>query len=218
MDVDRDFAYSTGKARALEARVLAAERMTSGQAKKEYGIDEQEPDRAVDELMNKALGEFSAFAPSAVAPFRLMADMENLKAFIRNEKTGEGIPYSPIGSFEMPKSKEGLIAKLKEGGHMALAEKMNLLLAMDIWDSDQTIEKHFLGQIESSLFLEYLKLKEEYLRNEGSAENFYAKASLLIRGKVMLKNMDADVALAYLLLKQRELEIARGKVVLGAGK
>ncbi len=211
-EIKNDYSYATGRARALEARIREPQAMGPEQAIREYGIGE-DIDARLEELMDKSLQEFEDSAPEAVLPFRLMADLSNLKAFIRSNRTGEKIPYSPLGSIKPPKSSDGLKASLTDSGHQALADKSTELLSMDLEDADLFLESYFVGKITNQLFLEYISLKKSYLKSAEKPEEFYERLETFAKENSVTKNMDSDVPTAFLILKQRELTLAREKAL-----
>lgn len=208
-----DFSYATGRARALEAKIKEAESMSREQAIREYSLDRLDPDRQLELIMEKSLAEFANSAPESVRSFRLMADMQNLKAFLRKAKTGEDIPFSRLGTFSLGPHDSDMRQKLKDAGYSELADEMKGLLGMRLAQADRRLEEYFTNLIRDRLFLDYLRMKLNYLGSEEKPEQFYAKLGQFIREHSMFRNMHSDVATSFLLQKQRELELARSRAL-----
>jgi hypothetical protein len=208
-----DFSYATGRARALESKVRDVEAMAPEQAIKEYSLNRKDPDFQLELLMEKSLAEFANSAPEAVRPFRLMADLFSMKAFIRRARTGEELLYSKLGTLKIRATDSDIRPKLKDAGYPELAENMKQLLGMKLRDADLYLESYFTGRIENRLFLEYLEMTRSYLTGDETSEDFYRKLKQFIRESSMLKSMHVDVATAFLLQKQRELALARAKAL-----
>ena len=208
-----DYAYATGRARTLEAKIRAVETLAPAQIVKEYGLDEGNLDRSLDALMEKSLAEFTDSAPQAVIQFRRMADLSNTKSFVRAQKLGEEMGFSPLGTFPMPGRKEEVLARLKDAGYLEVAERMKELLEMKLSAADVWLEDYFTGKIDNGLFREFLDFRKEYAVSEEGPEEAYKRLGQLIREKSMLKNMHIDVITAFLLMKSRELELVRARVL-----
>ncbi len=208
-----DYAYATGRARALEAKIRVVETMPPAQVVKEYGLDDKDLDSSIDLLMEKNFNEFKDSAPDAVLPFRILADLQNMKSFIRIAKNKEEATFSKLGTFPMGDKQDELSTKLKDAGYGEVAEKLKELVETKMRDSDLWLEHYFTGKIENKLFKEFLLFRKDYLHSEETPENFYKQMSEFIKENSMLKNMHIDVVTAFLLLKQRELELARARVL-----
>ncbi|MFH1447786.1 MAG: hypothetical protein ABIG39_02895 [Candidatus Micrarchaeota archaeon] len=208
-----DYAYATGRARALEAKIRAVETIAPSQILKEYGLDEKALDASIDRLMEKNFSEFTESAPEAVLPFRILADLQNMKSFIRiSKKRGEAM-FSKLGTFVMGEKQDETSTKLKDAGYGEVAEKLKGLTEMNPRDSDLWLEQYFTGRIQNKFFKEFLSFRRNYLETEEAPEDFYKRMSDFIKENSMLKNMHIDVITAFLLLKQRELELARARVI-----
>lgn len=212
-EIQNDYSYATARSRVLETKLREPELMDPEQVHREYGLAGKDIDAALEELMEASLREFEESAPEAVAPFRLMADLGNIKAFLRNKRTDASIPYSALGSFKIPETKEELAARLREIGCDELADRLFALLSQKGRDADIYLENYFFGLIKNRLFLDYLNLEKNYLKSDEAPEQFYSRLFRFIKEKYVMKNMDADVATGFLLLKQRELALARAKAV-----
>ena len=197
----------------LETKLKEPDRMDPEQALREYGLAGKDIDARLEELLEKSLREFEESAPDAVEPFRLMADLSNLKAFVRRSKKGEPIPYSALGTFQIPEELEDLRAKLFELGHPELADKLKELDDSSLRETDLYLENYFLGRITNPLFLEYLQLKRDYLKTDEAPKQFYSRLARFLKESSATKNMDLDVPTAFLLMKQRELELARARAL-----
>jgi len=187
--------------------------MDPGQVLREYGLAGKDIDAALEELMEASLREFEESAPEAVAPFRLMVDLGNIKAFLRNKRTDASIHYSALGSFEIPETKEELGARLREKGLKELADRLKELLLISLRDADLYLENYFTDRIKNKFFREYIEMRMRYLKSDETPQEFYSRLARFIKEKYVMKNMDADVPTGFLLLKQRELELARAKAV-----
>ncbi|MFH0818138.1 MAG: hypothetical protein V1909_05925 [Candidatus Micrarchaeota archaeon] len=212
-EIKNDYAFATGRARALEAKIMEPNLLEPAQVLKEYGLAGKDIDERLEELFEKDLMEFIDSAPEAVAPFRLMADLTNMKAFVRMKLAKEKIPTSCLGSFAIPEDVDELKMKLTDAGHPELADKLKGILSMELNGIDLELERYFVGKIENSLFRECLELKKNYLNSEETPLQFYAKLGRFVKEKLAIKNMDPDIPTAYLLLRQRELELARAKAI-----
>ena len=212
-EIKNDYSYATGRARALEAKIKEPELMGPEQVLKEYGLAGKDIDASLEELMQASLREFEESAPDAVEPFRLMADLENMKAFIRNKRMGASIPYSALSSFEIPETKEELAARLREKGHVELADKLGGLFSMRLGEADLSLENHFTGRIKNPLFLEYIELLKSYLKSDEAPAQFYLRLLHFIKERYTTKNMGPEVATGFLLLRQRELAQVRAKAI-----
>ncbi len=212
-EIENDYSYATARSRVLETKIREPELMDPGQVLREYGLEGKDIDAALEELMEAGLREFEESAPEAVAPFRLMADLGNIKAFLRNKRTDASMSYSALGSFEIPETKEELGARLREKGLEELADRLGVLLSQRQRDADIYLENHFAGLIKNQFFLDYLKLQKNYLESDETPQEFYSRLARFVKEKYVMKNMDADVPTGFLLLRQRELTLARAKAV-----
>jgi hypothetical protein len=212
-EIQNDYSYSTGRARALEAKIRDPESMSPEQVLKEYGLSRENIEPSLEEQMGASLREFKDFAPDAVEPFRLMADLSNLKAFIRNVREEGEIPYSSLGSLKIPKTADEIKAKLIDAGYEELADKFKELLSFKLRDSDLFLENYFTSRIKNQFFLDCLILKKNYLISEEAPKVFYLRLLRFIKERYVIKSMDIDVATGFLLLKERELDLAMAKAV-----
>jgi hypothetical protein len=208
-----DYAYATGRARALEAKIRAVETMAPAQIAREYGIDEGDLDGSLDALMEKSLSEFADSAPEAVIPFRRIADMTNAKAFLRSQKLGVGMEFSRLGTFSALGRREEVLAGLKDAGYPEVAQRFEELLKMKLSSADVWLEDYFMGRIGNAFFREYLEFRRKCMESEEGPEKAYKRLGGMIREKSMLKNMHIDVITAFLLMKSRELELVRSRVL-----
>jgi hypothetical protein len=207
-----DLAYASARARVLESKLREPSSMPPEQVIKEYALSEKDIDSVLEGLMAGSLAEFSESAPGAVRPFSLMADMENVKAFVRTMKTkGDAGGYSKLGVF-LGASEEEAKERL-QNGHAELAQKLHWLIGLRLTESDRFIENYFTKKIGNRLFSDHLAQKRDYLKKGYAPEHFYAKLAELAKGRSMVKGMGEDVVVAYLLLRQREIELARGSAL-----
>ena len=56
-------------------------------------------------------------------------------------------------------------------------------------------------------------MRIRYLESDETPQEFYSRLFRFIKERYVMKNMDLDVPTGFLLLKQRELELAREKAV-----